>query len=136
MVQEQEERHGVSDGPGGGLPAVSVRVLRGVAVRRLLALRREGKLTTGQVRSAADVLGVRERAVWRWLAAAERDEAAARAPGSGPRMRPLVFGSVVWETVGLGVLLLVVGGFAVWGHCRGRERSAWDRCLGRLSHVG
>nr|WP_245727838.1 Mu transposase C-terminal domain-containing protein [Streptomyces vietnamensis] len=29
----------------------------------------------------ADVLGVRERAVWRWLAAAERDEAAAAAPG-------------------------------------------------------
>ncbi|MFD9604749.1 hypothetical protein [Streptomyces sp. NPDC059970] len=50
-------------------------------MRRLLALRWEGKLTTGQVRSAADVLGVRERAVWRWLAAAERDEAAARAPG-------------------------------------------------------
>jgi hypothetical protein len=41
-------------------------------VRRLLALRREGNLTTGQVRSAADVLGVRERAVWRWLAAAEQ----------------------------------------------------------------
>nr|WP_240003266.1 Mu transposase C-terminal domain-containing protein [Streptomyces cinnamoneus] len=50
-------------------------------MRRLLVLRREGKLTTGRVRSAADVLGVRERAVWRWLAAAERDEAAARAPG-------------------------------------------------------
>lgn len=50
-------------------------------MRRLLALRWEGKLTTGQVRSVADVLGVRERAVWRWLAAAERDEAAARAPG-------------------------------------------------------
>ncbi|GGW58288.1 hypothetical protein GCM10010503_39160 [Streptomyces lucensis JCM 4490] len=27
------------------------------------------------------MLGVRERAVWRWLAAAERDEAAAAAPG-------------------------------------------------------
>ncbi|MFF3129110.1 hypothetical protein ACFVRD_44395 [Streptomyces sp. NPDC057908] len=50
-------------------------------MRRLLALRREGKLTTGQVRSAADMLGVRERAVWRWLAAAEEDEAAAAAPG-------------------------------------------------------
>ncbi|MFI7188027.1 Mu transposase C-terminal domain-containing protein [Streptomyces anthocyanicus] len=52
-------------------------------MRRLLALRREGKLTTGRVRSAADVLGVRERAVWRWLAAAERDDddAAALAPG-------------------------------------------------------
>ncbi|MFD3658853.1 hypothetical protein [Streptomyces sp. NPDC058620] len=49
-------------------------------MRRLLALRRQGMLTTGQVRSAADVLGVRERAVWRWLAAAERDEAS---PGTG-----------------------------------------------------
>ncbi|MFB6833383.1 hypothetical protein [Streptomyces hydrogenans] len=50
-------------------------------MRRLLALRREGKLTTGQVRSVAAVLGVRERAVWRWLAAADQDEAAAAAPG-------------------------------------------------------
>ncbi|MFE9743159.1 Mu transposase C-terminal domain-containing protein [Streptomyces sp. NPDC006477] len=50
-------------------------------MRRLLALRREGMLTTARVRSAADVLGVRERAVWRWLAAAEQNEAAARAPG-------------------------------------------------------
>ncbi|MFE4335640.1 hypothetical protein ACFRQM_41520 [Streptomyces sp. NPDC056831] len=33
------------------------------------------------MRSAADVLGVRERAVWRWLAAAEQDESAAWAPG-------------------------------------------------------
>ncbi|MGW6395371.1 transposase [Streptomyces sp. NPDC055103] len=50
-------------------------------MRRLLALRREGKLTTRHVRVAADALGVRERAVWRWLAAAEEDEAAAVAPG-------------------------------------------------------
>ncbi|MEV0691195.1 hypothetical protein [Streptomyces sp. NPDC050388] len=35
---------------------------RGPTVRRLLALRREGKLTTGQVRSAADVLGGGRRA--------------------------------------------------------------------------
>lgn len=69
------------EGAGGVLPAVSVRALRGPVVRRLLVLRREGKLTTGHVRSAADVLGVRERAVWRWLAAAEEDEAAAAAPG-------------------------------------------------------
>ncbi|MFD7056866.1 Mu transposase C-terminal domain-containing protein [Streptomyces mirabilis] len=51
-------------------------------MRRLLTLRREGRLTTAQVRSAADVLGVRERAVWRWLAAAERDESAAVEPGA------------------------------------------------------
>jgi putative transposase len=55
-----------------------------VAVRRLLPLRREGKLTTGQVRPVVDVLGVRE--LWRWLAAAERDEAAAGHRGSGPRI--------------------------------------------------
>jgi putative transposase len=82
---DQGEQDPTSEGMGGdssgALPDVSVRAVRRVAVRRLLALRREGKLTTGQVRSAADVLGVRERAVWRWLAAAERDEAAARAPG-------------------------------------------------------
>ncbi|MFC7920856.1 transposase family protein [Streptomyces cinereoruber] len=75
--------------PGGGadavLPAVSVRALRGPAVRRLLALRREQKLTTGHVRVAADALGVRERAVWRWLAAAEEDTAAAAAPGERGR---------------------------------------------------
>ena len=63
---------GAGGDSSGALPAVSVRALRGPAVRRLLALRREGNLTTGQVRSAADVLGVRERAVWRWLAAAEQ----------------------------------------------------------------
>lgn len=63
------------------MPAVSVRALREPAVRRLLALRGEGKLTTQHVRVAADALGVRERAVWRWLAAAEQDEAAAVAPG-------------------------------------------------------
>lgn len=64
---------GVGGGSSGALPAVSVRALRGPALRRLLALRREGKLTTPRVRSAADVLGVRERAVWRWSAATERD---------------------------------------------------------------
>lgn len=53
------------------------------SVRRLLALRREGKLTTRHVRVMAEALGV--RAVWRWLAAAEQDEAAAAAPGERTR---------------------------------------------------
>ncbi|MFJ1831396.1 transposase family protein [Streptomyces sp. NPDC088178] len=66
---------------------MSVRALRGPVVRRLLVLRREGKLTTARVRSAADVLGVRERAVWRWLATAERDESAAAEPGSRAQTR-------------------------------------------------
>ncbi|MGW3643458.1 transposase [Streptomyces sp. NPDC005166] len=54
-------------------------------MRRLLALRREGELSTRHVRSMAGALGVRERAVWRWLAAAELDEAAASAPGERTR---------------------------------------------------
>ncbi|WYB39747.1 transposase family protein [Streptomyces sp. GD-15H] len=97
-------------------------------MRRLLALRREGKLTTGQVRSAADVLGVRERAVWRWLAAAEQDESAARAPGEraglagGERAarrhdvflaRPRGWRNQVWETDHVqGPLLVDVDGTA------------------------
>ncbi|PWI05646.1 hypothetical protein DIZ27_38070 [Streptomyces sp. NWU339] len=47
---DEGEQGPASAGPGGVLPAVSVRALRGPAVRRLLALRREGKLTTGHVR--------------------------------------------------------------------------------------
>lgn len=85
---DQEARDSGSAGGGNGSAAalaVSVRALRGSAVRRLLALRREGKLTTRHVRVAADALGVRERAVWRWLAAAEQDEAAAAAPGERAR---------------------------------------------------
>ncbi|MDH6455518.1 putative transposase [Streptomyces sp. SAI-119] len=67
---------------GGGLPAASRRALRGPAVRRLLALRAGKGLTAGHVRVAADALGVSERTVWRWLAAAGRDEAAADEPGA------------------------------------------------------
>lgn len=52
-------------------------------MRRLLALRREGKLTTQHVRMMGEAFGVRERAVWRWLAAAEEDESAV--PGERTR---------------------------------------------------
>ncbi|WP_416071583.1 transposase [Streptomyces sp. ME02-8801-2C] len=51
-------------------------------MRRLLVLRAGKKLTAGHVRVAADALGVLERTVWRWLAAAESDEAAAASPGA------------------------------------------------------
>ncbi|MFF7930927.1 Mu transposase C-terminal domain-containing protein [Streptomyces sp. NPDC007940] len=51
-------------------------------MRRLLALRAGKGLTAGHVRVAADALGVSERTVWRWLAAAGRDEAAADEPGA------------------------------------------------------
>ncbi|TDU68980.1 putative transposase [Streptomyces sp. KS 21] len=73
----------VVEGSDGPLPGVSVRALRGPAVRRLLALRREGKLTTQHVRMVGETFGVRERAVWRWLAAAEEDGAAV--PGESGR---------------------------------------------------
>lgn len=66
----------------GGLPEASRTALRGVAVRRLLALRVRGELKTGHVRVAADALGVSERTVWRWLAEAGRDERAADEPGA------------------------------------------------------
>ncbi|MBH1935814.1 DDE-type integrase/transposase/recombinase [Streptomyces sp. AV19] len=70
---------------GGGLPAASRTALRGPAVRRLLALRAGKKLTAGHVRVAADALGVSERTVWRWLAAAQSDEIAAASPGARSR---------------------------------------------------
>ncbi|WP_329059421.1 helix-turn-helix domain-containing protein [Streptomyces sp. NBC_01453] len=69
----------------GGLPAASRTALRGPAVRRLLALRAGKKLTAGHVRVAADALGVSERTVWRWLAAAQSDETAAAYPGARSR---------------------------------------------------
>ncbi|MFC9810237.1 Mu transposase C-terminal domain-containing protein [Streptomyces griseoaurantiacus] len=51
-------------------------------MRRLLALRQDQKLTTRHVRLMAESLEVTERTVWRWLAAAERDESAAAEPGA------------------------------------------------------
>ncbi|MFI5621398.1 hypothetical protein [Streptomyces sp. NPDC051567] len=82
---DEEAQFPGSEGSDAVLPAVSVRALRGPAVRRLLALRREGKLATRDVRAMAETLGVRERAVWKWVAAAEQDEAVARAPGERTR---------------------------------------------------
>ncbi|WP_432190450.1 hypothetical protein [Streptomyces sp. Tue6028] len=54
-------------------------------MRRLLALRREQKLTSHHARLMAQSLGVPERTLWRWLAAAESDEAAAASPGAPPQ---------------------------------------------------
>ncbi|WP_329309630.1 hypothetical protein [Streptomyces sp. NBC_01262] len=64
------------------LPDAALSALRGPAVRRLLMLRQEQALTTGHVRLMAQSLQVTERTVWRWLAAAEHDGAAAVEPGS------------------------------------------------------
>jgi putative transposase len=76
------EDGGAAEAARGGLPETSRTALRGVAVRRLLALRVRGELATGHVRVAADALGVSERTVWRWLAEAGRDERAADEPGA------------------------------------------------------
>ncbi|MEU5583451.1 transposase [Streptomyces huasconensis] len=87
---EGASRSGVhGDGPDarGGLPSSSLSALRGPAVRRLLALRQEQKLTTRHVRLMAQSLEVTERTVWRWLAAAERDESAAAEPGARAQTR-------------------------------------------------
>ncbi|MFF7772507.1 hypothetical protein ACFZC7_39210 [Streptomyces massasporeus] len=61
--------------------------LRGLAVRRLLALRAERRLSREHVRLAGECLGVSERTVWRWLAEASRSPQAVIRPGerSGDR---------------------------------------------------
>ena len=75
--------HGEDRGVRGGLPSSSLSALRGPAVRRLLALRQEQKLTTRHVRLMAQSLEVTERTVWRWLAAAERDRSGGPGAGGG-----------------------------------------------------
>ncbi|WP_347599654.1 Mu transposase C-terminal domain-containing protein [Streptomyces sp. B6B3] len=67
------------------MEGLALRSLRGPAVRRLLALRERGPLSTGQVRLVAECLAVSERTVWRWLAAAEKNPTAAVEPGSRTR---------------------------------------------------
>ncbi|MER6338221.1 hypothetical protein ABT258_15265 [Streptomyces tendae] len=79
MEVEGMEGHGV-DGqpmappqdPAGVLGEVSLTALRVPAVRRLLALRAERRLSREHVRLAGECLGVSERTVWRWLAEASR----------------------------------------------------------------
>ncbi|MEU1439343.1 transposase family protein [Streptomyces sp. NPDC005786] len=79
--------HGDGEDARGGLPSSSLSALRGPAVRRLLTLRQEQQLTTQHVRLMAQSLEVTERTVWRWLAAAEHDEAAAQEPGARAQSR-------------------------------------------------
>jgi len=67
---------------GSVLPPAASAALRGPAVQRLLDLRGQGALSTAHVRTVAQCLGVSERTVWRWLAAAGSDPRAAAAPGS------------------------------------------------------
>ncbi len=75
------------DDPAGVLGKESLTALRAPAVRRLLALRAERRLSREHVRLAGECLGVSERTVWRWLAEASRSPQAAIRPGerSGDR---------------------------------------------------
>ncbi|MEV7189889.1 hypothetical protein [Kitasatospora sp. NPDC093102] len=65
------------------LDAVSVKALRAPAVRRLLALRAEGRLTRAHVHTTAQCLEVSDRTVWRWLA----DATATPVTADDPRAR-------------------------------------------------
>ncbi|GAA3386772.1 Mu transposase C-terminal domain-containing protein [Streptomyces roseoviridis] len=77
------------DDPAGVLGKEALTALRTPAVRRLLALRAERRLSRGHVRLAGECLGVSERTVWRWLAEASRSPQAALRPGerSGDRFK-------------------------------------------------
>ncbi|MFI8308043.1 hypothetical protein ACIF80_32430 [Streptomyces sp. NPDC085927] len=63
--------------------------LRAPAVRRLLALRAQGGLSRRHVRLAGECLRASERTVWRWLAEASQNPAAAAHPGARRTMRLL-----------------------------------------------
>lgn len=69
------------DDPAGVVGKEALTALRAPAVRRLLALRAERRLSREHVRLAGECLGVSERTVWRWLAEASRSPQAALRPG-------------------------------------------------------
>ncbi|MGC0415529.1 transposase [Embleya sp. AB8] len=64
------------------LDTVSSTALRAPAVRRLLALRAERRLTRAHVHTTAQCLNVSDRTVWRWLADATTTPDAATHPGA------------------------------------------------------
>jgi hypothetical protein len=80
--------------PAGVLGEESLRALRGPAVRRLLALRGERRLSREHVRLAGECLGVSERTVWRWLAEGRRGHVEAR-----PRRDGFSLSDALWEVL-------------------------------------
>ncbi|MFJ8747466.1 Mu transposase C-terminal domain-containing protein [Embleya sp. NPDC127516] len=64
------------------LDTVSSTALRAPAVRRLLALRAEHRLTRAHVHTTAQCLNVSDRTVWRWLADATTTPVTAASPGA------------------------------------------------------
>ncbi|MET8765766.1 DDE-type integrase/transposase/recombinase [Streptomyces sp. NPDC004658] len=69
------------------LDPASLTALRAPAVRRLLALRAERRLTRAHVRTTAQCLNVSERTVWRWLAEATAIPETAARPGARRTVR-------------------------------------------------
>jgi hypothetical protein len=67
---------------------------RGVVVRRLLAVDGEGTLSRLHVRIAAELAGVSERTVWRWLADGRRGHVEAR-----PRQDGFSLSDALWEVL-------------------------------------
>lgn len=68
--------------PEPALDAVSLTVLRAPAVRRLLELRAQRRLTRAHVHTTAQCLDVSDRTVWRWLADAAATPESAVHPGA------------------------------------------------------
>ncbi|MFC7310808.1 Mu transposase C-terminal domain-containing protein [Streptomyces monticola] len=69
------------------LDAASLTALRAPAVRRLLELRAERRLTRTHVAATAQCLAVSDRTVWRWLAAATTAPETATCPGARRTIR-------------------------------------------------
>ncbi|MFE2296393.1 AAA family ATPase [Streptomyces sp. NPDC059452] len=90
---------GVSAGGAGAgsaavVPAGGAPLARGVVVRRLLAVDGEGTLSRLHVRIAAELAGVSERTVWRWLADGRRGHVEAR-----PRQDGFSLSDALWEVL-------------------------------------
>ncbi len=81
-------------GSAGAVPTGGVSLARGVVVRRLLAVDGEGTLTALHVRIAAELAGVSERTVWRWLADGRRGHVEAR-----PRQDGFSLSDALWEVL-------------------------------------
>ncbi|MEV5599432.1 hypothetical protein [Streptomyces sp. NPDC052496] len=69
------------------LDPTSMAALRAPAVRRLLALRAQRRLTCCHVHTTAQCLNVSDRTVWRWLAEATTTPASAAQPGARRTVR-------------------------------------------------
>ncbi|MFG3111800.1 AAA family ATPase [Streptomyces tendae] len=85
---------GAGSGSAAVVPAGGALLAWGVVVRRLLAVDGEGALSVLHVRIAAELAGVSERTVWRWLAEGRRGHVEAR-----PRQDGFSLSDALWEVL-------------------------------------